>query len=279
MAAPGSSGSGHSRARFNNKNIISDLHTTASGCAIRSEVAVDQSSDDAGRVLTMERRVVVPDLYSIINEVDSATIARVAVAMEETCDLPIRPGDTRWSTGAGGWLRYRSRQPGARILARVKSVVGVDPSPALLAQARDLAVGIGSLSFQEGDGRALPLDRPDGGRGRLPSGPVACGRTRVRVVSPVHWFVPTAQHRETRVVPGVNARLLSDHSRHEHMTGCRAGRWPPAPLGSATSQSRAMMTESGTNGFGVARCGQRSGVGAWRSRSVWASVSSYGKLR
>jgi len=37
-------------------------------------------------------------------------------------------------------------------------VVGVDPSPILLARATELSVGVANLSFVEGDGRELPVD-------------------------------------------------------------------------------------------------------------------------
>ena len=45
-----------------------------------------------------------------------------------------------------------------RVLAKwpnVSRVVGIDPSPALLAKARELAQGIGSIEFEEGDGKSL----------------------------------------------------------------------------------------------------------------------------
>lgn len=43
-------------------------------------------------------------------------------------------------------------------LAKVAKVVGVDPSPALLARARELADGIDGLDFEEGDGASLRFD-------------------------------------------------------------------------------------------------------------------------
>ena len=36
-------------------------------------------------------------------------------------------------------------------------MVGLDPSPAFLARATELATGLANLSFQEGDARALPF--------------------------------------------------------------------------------------------------------------------------
>src|SRR4029453_2465 len=44
------------------------------------------------------------------------------------------------------------------VLARwpgVAEAVGVDPSPLFVAKAVELAAGVGNLSFEEGDGRAL----------------------------------------------------------------------------------------------------------------------------
>jgi ubiquinone/menaquinone biosynthesis C-methylase UbiE len=43
-------------------------------------------------------------------------------------------------------------------LAEVEAVVGVDPAPSLLERARELARRLSNVSFQEADGRALPLD-------------------------------------------------------------------------------------------------------------------------
>lgn len=48
--------------------------------------------------------------------------------------------------------------PVARRLARLENaqqVIGIDPSPVFLDKARELAAGIGNLSFEEGDGRSL----------------------------------------------------------------------------------------------------------------------------
>lgn len=51
--------------------------------------------------------------------------------------------------------------PVCRVLAEwpnVGKVVGVDPSPALLARARELADGMDGLDFEEGDGKSLRFD-------------------------------------------------------------------------------------------------------------------------
>jgi ubiquinone/menaquinone biosynthesis C-methylase UbiE len=47
-----------------------------------------------------------------------------------------------------------------RVLARwpdVATVIGVDPAPALLARARELAAEVLNITFQEADGRSLPF--------------------------------------------------------------------------------------------------------------------------
>ena len=53
--------------------------------------------------------------------------------------------------GTGAICRLLAARP------EVGEVLGVDPSPVLLARARELASGIRNLSFREGDGRDLPL--------------------------------------------------------------------------------------------------------------------------
>jgi ubiquinone/menaquinone biosynthesis C-methylase UbiE len=53
--------------------------------------------------------------------------------------------------GTGVLTRRLARLPA------VETVVGVDPAPALLEQARELAADVPSITFQEADGRALPF--------------------------------------------------------------------------------------------------------------------------
>ena len=69
-------------------------------------------------------------------------------------EIALPPGARILEVGSG-------TGPIARRLARLegaKQVVGLDPSPVFVAKARELAEGIDKLSFQEGDGRALPFD-------------------------------------------------------------------------------------------------------------------------
>ena len=53
--------------------------------------------------------------------------------------------------GTGAVTRVLAAWPG------VVEAVGVDPSPALVAKARELGAGLPSLSFKEADGRSLPF--------------------------------------------------------------------------------------------------------------------------
>jgi ubiquinone/menaquinone biosynthesis C-methylase UbiE len=108
-----------------------------------------------------------PDVYSIINEVDSTIVARVADAMETSAadpqhramvaaylgDLDLADGARllEIGCGTGAIARVLAAWPG------VGEVLGVDPSLILLTRARELSEGIPKLSFQEGDGRRLAL--------------------------------------------------------------------------------------------------------------------------
>jgi SAM-dependent methyltransferase len=108
-----------------------------------------------------------PDVYSIITEIDDATVAQVATAMEVSAadeqhramvqaylsDLDVPDGATALEIGCGtgAIARMLAGWPG------VANVVGTDPSPLLLAEARRLGASIPMLSFQEADGRDLPF--------------------------------------------------------------------------------------------------------------------------
>jgi ubiquinone/menaquinone biosynthesis C-methylase UbiE len=108
-----------------------------------------------------------PDVYSIITEVDSTVVARVADAMETSAadpqhramvaaylaDLELAGGARllEIGCGTGAIARVLAAWPG------VGEVLGIDPSPILLTRARELSEGIPNLSFEEGDGRHLAL--------------------------------------------------------------------------------------------------------------------------
>jgi SAM-dependent methyltransferase len=109
----------------------------------------------------------VPDVYATITRADPAAVARVGEAMEVSAadpqlramlkayleDLDLPPGARVLEVGCGTGAI-------ARVLAAlpdVAEVLGVDPSPVLLDEARRLAGGAPKLGFREADGRALPL--------------------------------------------------------------------------------------------------------------------------
>jgi arsenite methyltransferase len=113
----------------------------------------------------------VPDVYATITEADAATVAMVGDAME------LRAADPQQQAMLAAYLDDLALAPGTRVLeigcgtgaisralaarAEIGEVVGCDPSPRLLARARELAAGLDGLSFTEGDGRTLPFG--DGG--------------------------------------------------------------------------------------------------------------------
>ncbi len=108
-----------------------------------------------------------PDVYANIAEADPTVVEWIAGALEiraadpqqeamrdaYLADVPFPP-DARVlevGCGTGAVSRVLAARPG------VAAVVGVDPSPGLLARARTLAADLGNLSFQVADGRALPF--------------------------------------------------------------------------------------------------------------------------
>jgi ubiquinone/menaquinone biosynthesis C-methylase UbiE len=108
-----------------------------------------------------------PDVYAAITEADPAALARVGEAMEvsaadpqlqamlaaylDDLDLPGGARVVEVGCGTGAIARVLAARPG------VAEVVGVDPSPVLLEQARRLAGGAARLALRAGDGRELPL--------------------------------------------------------------------------------------------------------------------------
>ena len=108
-----------------------------------------------------------PDVYSMITEVEPAVVEQLATAMEVSAADPqhremvdaylaeLDPsGDSRVveiGCGTGAIARMISAWSG------VGEVVGTDPSPILIERARSLSADVANLSFEEADGRALPL--------------------------------------------------------------------------------------------------------------------------
>lgn len=111
-----------------------------------------------------------PDLYAMIAEVDVATQERLAGILE------LRAADPQQRAIRDAYLSEITFAPSARVLeigcgtgpvarvlarqSGVAEVVGVDPSPVFIAEARELATAEDAVSFETGDGRALRF--PDG---------------------------------------------------------------------------------------------------------------------
>ncbi len=109
-----------------------------------------------------------PDVYAVITEAEAAALEAVANAMELSAaepehqamveaylsDIVLPEGARVLELGCGTGAI-------SRILAgrlNVGEVLGVDPSPVLVAKARELASDVPSLSFEVADGRDLRLD-------------------------------------------------------------------------------------------------------------------------
>jgi SAM-dependent methyltransferase len=107
------------------------------------------------------------DPYAAIAQADEALQARLAGVLE------LRAADPRQRAILNDYLSAIPLSGGAvaleigcgtgavsRVLAQlagVKEVVGIDPSPVFIDQARALAKDAGATSFHIGDGRALPF--------------------------------------------------------------------------------------------------------------------------
>ena len=108
-----------------------------------------------------------PDAYSIITELDHATVERVATAMETSAadpqhrdmvaaylsdlDVPESAHVVEVGCGTGAIARMITSS------IRVSEYVGTDPSPQLLERARELADGDSCLRFEQADGVSLPF--------------------------------------------------------------------------------------------------------------------------
>jgi len=106
-----------------------------------------------------------PDVYAAIAEIDVATQERLAAVLE------LRAADPQQRAMLDSYLSEIGFPPAARVLEvgcgtgavtrvlaqrpGVAEAVGVDPSPVFVAKASELAAGMGNISFEEGDGRAL----------------------------------------------------------------------------------------------------------------------------
>ena len=109
-----------------------------------------------------------PDVYATITEADAAVLEQLAAVLELRAADPQQremreaylwdvdfPPDARVvevGCGTGAVIRSLGRR------RDVAEAVGVDPAPFFLEKARELARDVPSVSFVEGDARALPLD-------------------------------------------------------------------------------------------------------------------------
>ena len=106
-----------------------------------------------------------PDLYSTIAEVDPEVQQSLAKVLETRA---AEPRQKEMLATYLGWIDFPELArvlvigcgtgPTARLLARwprVAEVVGLDPSPVFLAQARELATDHPQVRFEEGDVRSL----------------------------------------------------------------------------------------------------------------------------
>jgi ubiquinone/menaquinone biosynthesis C-methylase UbiE len=116
----------------------------------------------------MKGATAMPDVYTMIGEVDQATQERLVDVLE------MRTADPRQVAMWQAYLSGVESPPAAQVLEigcgtgavsrtlaqwpGVAHVTGVDPSPVFVARARELAQGIANVSFEEGDGRSLPFD-------------------------------------------------------------------------------------------------------------------------
>ena len=109
-----------------------------------------------------------PDVFANINAVPADMIEVVANVLETRAAIPSQqqmlkdyllqisfpPQGQVLEVGCG-------TGPVCRVLStwpNVTSVVGIDPSPALLAKARNLSTGLDNIAYQEGDGKSLNFD-------------------------------------------------------------------------------------------------------------------------
>lgn len=108
-----------------------------------------------------------PNPYASILQADKGMQARIADMLEvratdpqqramlqaflSELHLPSAAIALKVGCGTGPVSRVLAEMPG------VREVVGIDPSPLFVEKARELAKDLSQLSFQTGDGRALPF--------------------------------------------------------------------------------------------------------------------------
>ena len=106
-----------------------------------------------------------PDVFANITSISEDMIETVANVLETRAAIPSQQEMIRdylaripFSENARVLEIGCGTGPVCRVLAEfenVSNVVGVDPSPSLLAKARVLSEGISKIEFEEGDGKSL----------------------------------------------------------------------------------------------------------------------------
>ena len=109
-----------------------------------------------------------PDMWATVTELEAPVQARLAEVLETRGADPQQQAMRRaFLSDIAFPTRARVLEIGCgtgvltRVLARwpdVDQVVGVDPAPALLGRARELAADLPNVTFQEADGRELPFE-------------------------------------------------------------------------------------------------------------------------
>jgi SAM-dependent methyltransferase len=108
-----------------------------------------------------------PDVYLKVTEASPALLESLIAALE------LRAADPQLRAMLHAYLADAALPEGARVLEvgcgtgavtralsawpGVREAIGVDPSPAFVARARELARGLTGVSFEEADGCALPF--------------------------------------------------------------------------------------------------------------------------
>ena len=151
------------------------------------------------------------DRFTESAEIMAAAAARaVPELVERLRNFCVLTGDERAldaGTGAGTFA--------LALAPSVGEVVGLDPEPELLAEARRLAAGVDNVSFVEGDAAALPFESRElqPGRVRANAAPCPAARARGRRADPRH---PAGR----RAAPRGSARL----ARPARRVGARPAR-------------------------------------------------------
>jgi ubiquinone/menaquinone biosynthesis C-methylase UbiE len=107
-----------------------------------------------------------PDAYAQITSLEPIALEQLISVLER------RASDPQQQAMRDAYLSFMALPDGARVLeigcgtgavcrdiarrAEIGEVTGLDPSPIFLVKARELAVGIPNLRFEEGDARKLP---------------------------------------------------------------------------------------------------------------------------